>query len=140
MGYIAKYWLSNVMCLITSARNNGYVRVNCGVKATGRQADRQTDGHRSRDKPARGKHIPADIVASSCRQLFFHMVRLVTPFNRRAGGRLSVAAVILDCHCKYTGIHKETYRPVMGKSPIPSHIESSTLLNYLAIFQIPTVL
>jgi len=43
MGYIAKYWLSNVMCLITSARNNGHVRVNCGVKATGRQTNKLTD-------------------------------------------------------------------------------------------------
>ena len=138
MDCIAKDWLSNVMCLITSARNNGHVRVNCGVKATGRQAGKLTDIEAEINQ--RDGSIPADIVASSCRQLFFHMVRLVTPFNRRAGGRLSVAAVILDRHCKHTGIHKETYRPVMGKSPIPSHIESSTLLNYLAIFQIPIVL
>ena len=60
--------------------------------------NRQTDRDRTR---VRGStqwdgSIPADIVAVARRQLFFHMVRLVAPFNRRAGGALSVAAVVLD--------------------------------------------
>lgn len=49
------------------------------------------------------KHsLPADVVAGARVQLYVHMIRIVTPFNSGAGGRLSVAAVVLNGHCVLT--------------------------------------
>jgi len=79
----------------------GIVRIPCQTWCKSqpvRQEDKQTDGHRDwvRAGSKWDGSIPADIVAGACRQLFFHVVRLVAPLNRRAGGGLSVAAVVLD--------------------------------------------
>lgn len=58
--------------------------------------------------------IPTDIVAIARRQLFFHVVRLVAPFNRGASGRLGVAAVVLEGDCVID--HTQTDADIQTKS------------------------
>jgi len=140
-GCIERYQMSNDICIYSLRYYNrspmfemfvwpwsyyvrhGNISVNCRSAANVKQRERYRS--RQRRDQWRGS-IPAVVVWTAWRQLFFHMVRLVTTFNRRASGRLRVAAVVLDGDCVTAHIQRHTDRHADIQTETERHTHRST--------------